>query len=79
VEGFHTKGWTNILIPNFFYSSLVRAKVKGFQTISKKFRISYSQRPTSKFQASIRSKSAPIKTRAEKYNGYDLRRVASQP
>ncbi len=43
----------------FFYSSLVRAKVKGFQTLSKIFWIS-----------SIRSKSAQIKTRAEKYNGW---------
>ncbi len=35
--------------------------------------------PQLKFQPSIQSQNARIETRAEKYNGYDLRCVPSQP
>jgi hypothetical protein len=52
-----------------------RAKVKRFQTLSKKLMICSPKYQLTKFQPPIRSKSARIKTRTEKNNGYDLRCV----
>jgi hypothetical protein len=52
-----------------------RAKINGFPTLRKNLTICGPKN----FQPSIQTKFARIKTRAEKYNGYDLRCVSSRP
>ncbi len=60
-------------------NTVMRAKVKGFQTLSKKFMIHGPKDPPLKFQPSIRSESAPIKTRAEREHSINYSHSTSQP
>jgi hypothetical protein len=64
---------------NHRYALLERAKVKRIRTLREKLMINEPKDSPPKFQPSVRNKSARIKTRAEKYNGYDLRCVPFQP
>ncbi len=62
----------------FFVAFLGWAKVKGFQTLSKKLMIYGPKDPPPKFQPSIRSKSARIKTRAEREHNVNHSHCTSQ-
>jgi hypothetical protein len=64
---------------NTYQYVLGRAKVKGFQTLSKKLMICDTKDPRQKFQPSIRRKSARVNTRDEREHSVNLSHCNSQP